>query len=150
MTGYMKWIAAVLFIGGPAEPESVKAIRRRTPSWPMVEFFYPEDKPHIGSCVDVPVEACQPPYDNYRWKQVHQLQKSNPRVPALHLDLKLLIGGFELLVTNEGEALAQGINVDVAAWQPGSPGVEFYKSYAVRDLSRWADFTIMNVFGDLR
>lgn len=132
------------------EPESVKALRRHTTSWPMAEFLYPEDKPHIGSCVDFPVEVCQPPYDNYKWEPAHQPKNSKLHVPVLRLDLKLLIGGFELLVTNEGDALAQGINVDVAAWQPGSPGVEFYKSYPVRDLSPWADFTIMRVFGDLR
>lgn len=132
------------------EPEPVKAFRRRTESWPMTEFLYPEDKPGIGFCVDFPAGVCQAPYDNYRWKQVHQLQKSKPRAPKLRLDLRLLISGFELGVTNEGEALARGINVDVEAWQPGSPGVEFYKAYTVRDLSRLADFTIMGVFGDLQ
>jgi hypothetical protein len=134
----------------PREPQWIERTRERMASWPMQEFLYPEDKPPIGSCIDVPATVCQYPHDNHRWKPSHQLQKHRGTVPALRLDLKLMISGYETLVTNEGSALAQGIHVDVAAWQPGSPGIEFSKSYSVRDLSRWADFTIMSVFGELR
>lgn len=136
--------------GRPAAPREIELQRRKSTTWPMFEFLYPEDKPHAGSCIDVPATVCQPPYNNYQWKPTHRVHNQKARGPLLRLDLKLFIGGYELLVTNEGQALAQGINVDVAAWQPGSPGIEFYKSYEVRDLSPWADFSIRRVFGEYR
>lgn len=74
-------------------------------------------------------------------------RSSVPAKPSLRVELRLLISGFELRVVNESEVLTQGINVDVASWQVGSPGVEFSKSYPVRDLGPWADFVIHDVFG---
>lgn len=41
--------------------------------------------------------------DNYRWERVHPLHKYKQRGPMLRLDLNLLISGFELLITNEGQ-----------------------------------------------
>ena len=71
---------------------------------------------------------------------------SNPR-PVLGVELRLLYGGPELRVFNEGDSLAQQINVDVIAWQATLYGVEFSRSIPVRDLIPNADFTIDQVFG---
>jgi hypothetical protein len=111
-----------------------------------MEFLYPEDKPGIGYCVDVPTGACQ------EFPSLWQPNHGDPRTttthaPLLRLDLRNSASGFELHVSNEGKLLAQGINVDVVAWQAGAPGAELIKSYPVRDLSPLADFTIRSAFG---
>jgi hypothetical protein len=72
---------------------------------------------------------------------------SSPK-PVLGVELRILFGGPELRVFNEGQALAQQINVDVVAWQATLYGVEFSRSYSVRDLIPNADFTIERVFGE--
>lgn len=124
------------------------SIIRNTTLWPAVQFLYPEDKPHVSSCVDFPTHVC--PEDQYSkallWRPRHAVSK--PRNPALRLQLRCLISGFELGVLNESDALAQGINVDVTAWQIRAPGAELIKSYTVHDLGPWADATIFNVFDD--
>ena len=66
--------------------------------------------------------------------------------PSLRVELRLMIGGYELMVANEGQALAQQINVDVMAWQQSAPGIEFVKSYPIRDLIPGADTTVYSVF----
>lgn len=133
--------------GSPQKVPELDAATRGTTSRPMVEFLYPEDKPEIGWCVDFPQGVCLHEQNESIWKPTHDLQKPKARTPVLDLDLRLLISGFELGVSNKGDVLAQGINVDVAAWQTRSPGIEFHKSYSVRDLSSWADFTILGIFG---
>lgn len=72
---------------------------------------------------------------------------SGPR-PVLGVELRLLYGGPEIRVFNEGRSLAQQINVDVVAWQATLYGVEFRRSYPVRDLIPNADYTIDHVFGE--
>jgi hypothetical protein len=130
----------------PVDPPELVKSRRATSSWPAREFLYPDDKPGIGYCVDLPIGVCQD-FPSL-WKPTHDaLKKPNVHAPSLRLDLRVSISGFELYVANEGEVLAQGINVDVVAWQAGAPGAELIKSYAVRDLSPLADFTIRSVFG---
>lgn len=132
--------------GIPQEMPELDAANRHTTSWPMIEFLYPDDKPRIGWCVDFPKGVCR--HDQYYniWKPNYDLQRPKAQAPILDLELRLLISGFELGVSNKGDALARGVNVDVEAWQTSSPGVEFHRSYSVRDLSSWADFTILNVF----
>ena len=131
------------------QPPQFLAARRHTVSWPAIEFLYPDDKPGIGYCVDFPEGTCGD--DQSMWKRKHDIAKAaKARGPLLRLDLRNVISGYEMYVVNEGEALAQGVNVDVVAWQAGAPGPEWVKSYAVRDLSPLADFTIANVFGRYR
>jgi hypothetical protein len=130
--------------GTPLDPPELLESMRSKTSWPITEFLYPDDKPGVGYCVDFPKGACQG-YPSI-WKPRHELSK-RALGPVLRLDLQLVISGFELHVANEGEALAQGINVDVTAWQAGAPGAEVIKSYPVRDLSPLADYTIQSVFG---
>jgi hypothetical protein len=67
---------------------------------------------------------------------------------SVALELRLLIGGFELRVFNEGHHEAQEIIVDAMAWQVGAPGPEFRNTYKVRDLNSQSDLTIEKVFGD--
>jgi hypothetical protein len=74
-----------------------------------------------------------------------QSSAHNPQ-PSLRVELRLMIGGYELRVTNEGQALAHEVNVDAAAWQHGAPGIEFLKSYQVRDLIPRADATVYSIF----
>lgn len=132
--------------GMPVDPPELVKSRRATSSWPAREFLYPDDKPGIGYCVDLPIGVCQE-FPSL-WKPTHDAPKKlNAHAPLLRLDLRVSISGYELYVANEGEVLAQGINVDVVAWQAGAPGAELIKSYAVRDLSPLADFTIRSVFG---
>jgi hypothetical protein len=117
-----------------------------TTLWPSMEFLYPEDKPTVSACVDFPKGVC--PADLSIWKPTHPSPaNAKPHGPRLRLDLHLIISGFELHVANEGDVLAQGINVDVMGWQAGAPGAEFIKSYPVRDLGPLADDTIQFVFG---
>jgi hypothetical protein len=64
-------------------------------------------------------------------------------LPLIGIELRDRYSGYELRVFNEGQILAQQINVDVVAWQVAGMGaVEFNKNYAVRDLIPGADFTI--------
>jgi hypothetical protein len=132
--------------GMPLDPPEILRSMTRGPTWPAKEFLYPEDKPGVGYCVDFPLGACT----NY--PSTWQPQHGDPVLPkkggpSLRLNLRDVSSGFELHISNDGETLAQGINVDVMAWQAGAPGAEFVKSYAVRDLSPLADFTIQSVFG---
>ena len=71
-----------------------------------------------------------------------------PSNPVLGVELRLLYGGPELRVFNEANSMAQQINVDVVAWQAAGYGVEFSRSYPVRDLIPNADFTVDRVFGE--
>jgi len=124
------------------------SIIRNTTVWPTVPFLYPEDKPHVSSCVDFPAHVC--PEDKYStrliWRPRHAVPKSKD--PTLRLELRCPISGFEVGVFNESGVPAQGINVDVMAWQIRAPGAELIKSYTVHDLGPWADATIFNVFDD--
>lgn len=132
--------------GGPANVPALDSVTRTTTSWPIVEFLYPEDKPKISSCVEFPTGVCQKDFYDMLWIPRHRLARAKPQDPALRLQLRLLIGGFELGVANESGALAQGINVDVMAWQIGAPGAELIKNYPVHDLGSLADTTIFGVF----
>jgi len=55
-----------------------------------------------------------------------------------------------MYVINESAGLAQGVNVDIVAWQVGAHVPELVKSFPGRDLSPMADFTVANVVGRYR
>lgn len=132
--------------GMPEHVPALDSVTRKTTSWPMVEFLYPEDKPEIGSCVEFPTGVCQK--ESYQWSPRHRLTRAKSTGPALRLQLRVPFSGFELSVSNESRVLAQGIIVDGMAWQSGAPGAEFKKSYRLHDLSSLADTTIFRVFDE--
>ena len=61
-------------------------------------------------------------------KGSHGIGEDLGSLPKLRAELLLLIGGYELRVVNDGGSRAQGINVDVAAWQAGSRELNFKRA----------------------
>jgi hypothetical protein len=121
---------------------------RRNP-WPLEEFLYPDDKPEGSRCVDFPEHVCDAEFTEYdRWKPTHPLEDQRPHTPSLSLALRLVDTGYELDITNIGDALAQDVSVEAVAWQVTSPGIDFHKNYNVQNLGSFAEATIPKIFED--